>query len=267
MVKIILIVAALLAIGSAVLGYMNMSAIDVTKQALADKQTEVENKETEISELASELEAKQAALEEAQTLSANAEQEIASVKREVSTAKQSVSKLESMLTDKNTEIENLKGELASVKEESQQTVPDQQVVEQASQTSETINQMKQQLEAAEMEAKLTAEKLEAARSRVKTLEQESARREGAIMAKGLQGQILAVNPAWNFVVLSLGDRQGVSPNAEMLVRRGGKMIGRIRITSVEKSNSIADVVSGSVPSGIKIRPGDTVIYSGASSGS
>lgn len=263
MVKIILIVAALLAVGSAVLGYMNMSTIDVTKQALADKETEVENKETEISELSTELEETATALEEAKSLSADAQDQIADVRRQVDTAKQQVSSLEGLLEKKNTEIESLKGELASVKEE-KQSVPDPQVVEQASETSETITQMQEQLKAAEMEAKLTAEKLESARNRVKTLEQDAARREGTIMAKGLQGQILAVNPAWNFVVLSLGDRQGVAPNAEMLVRRGGRMIGRIRITSVEKSNSIADIVSGSVPAGLKIRPGDTVIYSGTS---
>ena len=55
----------------------------------------------------------------------------------------------------------------------------------------------------------------------------------------LPGTILAVNQAWNFVVLSLGDRQGVVPNAEMLVQRGGQLLGKVRVTSVEPSTSIA----------------------------
>jgi hypothetical protein len=80
------------------------------------------------------------------------------------------------------------------------------------------------------------------------------------MRQGLQGTILAVNQAWNFVVLSLGDRQGVVPNAEMLVQRGNQLLGRIRVTSVEPSTSIADILVRTVPRGLTVMPGDTVIY-------
>ena len=38
---------------------------------------------------------------------------------------------------------------------------------------------------------------------------------------GIRGTVLAVNQAYNFVVLSLGARQGVEANTEMLVLRGG----------------------------------------------
>ena len=71
-----------------------------------------------------------------------------------------------------------------------------------------------------------------------------------------------MNPSWNFVVLSLGDRQGVTANAEMVVMRRGTMIGRVRITSVEPSQSIADIMPASVPPGFAVQPGDRVIYPG-----
>ena len=85
-------------------------------------------------------------------------------------------------------------------------------------------------------------------------------RQKSQMRQGIQGTILAVNQAWNFVVLSIGDRQGVVSNAEMLVQRGGQLIGKVRVTSVEPSTSIADIIVRTVPRGFSVMPGDTVIY-------
>ena len=52
-------------------------------------------------------------------------------------------------------------------------------------------------------------------------------------------------------------------NAELLVKRGTQLIGKVRVTSVEPSTSIADIVANSVPQGATISPGDSVIYHSA----
>ena len=80
------------------------------------------------------------------------------------------------------------------------------------------------------------------------------------MRAGIEGTILAVNPAWNFVILSVGDRSGVANNAEMLVKRGTQLIGKVHITSVDRAQSVADIVPNSVPKGVTVQPGDKVIY-------
>ena len=80
---------------------------------------------------------------------------------------------------------------------------------------------------------------------------------------GLHGRVLAVNREYNFVVLDLGSRNGVSGNATMLVERGGSLVGRIRTVSVEPSQTVADIVPNSVPAGIIVQPGDTVIFPGS----
>ena len=49
-------------------------------------------------------------------------------------------------------------------------------------------------------------------------------------------------------------------NAEMLIKRGNQLVGKVRVTSVEPSTSIADIVANSVPRGLSIQPGDNVIY-------
>jgi len=163
---------------------------------------------------------------------------------------------------KVTEIEDLNTQLAALKTP-ESTTPDAGTTTAASATTEAIEALKQQVVAAELEKNLLAEKLDSVQTQMVTLQREAQRREQGVMARGLQGTILAVNPAWNFVVLSLGDRQGVANNAEMIVRRGGRLVGRVRVTSVERTNSIADIVPGSVPTGVTIQPGDVVIFAGA----
>lgn len=74
------------------------------------------------------------------------------------------------------------------------------------------------------------------------------------------GRVLAVNQAWNFVVLSLGNKSGIESNMEFLVKRGSTLIGKIRTTTVEPSTSIADIIPASLTRGLNIQPGDDIIY-------
>jgi uncharacterized phage infection (PIP) family protein YhgE len=83
------------------------------------------------------------------------------------------------------------------------------------------------------------------------------------MRNGLEGEVLAYNPGFNFVVLSIGDRQGAVNNAEMILERGGSQIGKVRITEVEPSTSVADVIPGSLARGVRVQPGDRVIFPGS----
>ncbi len=128
---------------------------------------------------------------------------------------------------------------------------------------EKLDQTKEQLEAAEEEKSLLADEVKVARSRVAAMEEEQERHRPRVNTPGVHGTVLAVNQAYNFVVLSLGDRQGVVANAEMLVMRRGALIGKIRISSVEPTTSIGDIISNSLARGVQVQPGDTVIYAGS----
>lgn len=127
-----------------------------------------------------------------------------------------------------------------------------------------LDDARSQLDAAEHEKTFLSEKIHVARERSSQLEEDKKRREAASGKAGVRGTVLAVNQAYNFVVLNLGGRQGVEPNTEMLVVRGGTLIGKIRVSSVEPSTAIGDIISGSLARGVQVQPGDTVIYAGNS---
>ncbi len=60
----------------------------------------------------------------------------------------------------------------------------------------------------------------------------------------LRGKIVVVDPKWDFVVLNIGDDQGVVVEGEMLVSREGKLVAKVIIRSVQKDRSVANIVPG-----------------------
>jgi len=65
-----------------------------------------------------------------------------------------------------------------------------------------------------------------------------------MLRANLHGKILVVDPKWDFVVLNIGDDQGVLPDGEMLVSRDGKLVAKVIVRSVQKDRSIANIVPG-----------------------
>jgi cell shape-determining protein MreC len=129
-----------------------------------------------------------------------------------------------------------------------------------------IDDLHRQLDSAEKEKAFLSEKLQDIQDRADQPKEGKKRREAVREAAprrtGLRGTILAVNQAYNFVVLNLGTRHGVESNAEMLVLRDGALVGKIRISSVEPATAIGDIITGSLARGAQIQPGDNVIYAG-----
>jgi len=128
-----------------------------------------------------------------------------------------------------------------------------------------LDDARHQLDSAEKEKAFLSEKLQTAHERPTQIQEEKKRRETGPRRTGVRGTVLAVNQAYNFVVLNLGARQGLEANSEMLVLREGTLIGKIRISSVEPATAIGDIISSSLARGVQVQPGDTVIYAGTSS--
>jgi hypothetical protein len=128
-----------------------------------------------------------------------------------------------------------------------------------------LDDARRQLDSAEREKVFLSEKIRTAQERSTQLEEEKKRRAAAAGKAGVRGAVLAVNQAYNFVVLNLGGRQGVEPNSEMLVVRDGTLIGKIRISSVEPATAIGDIIASSLARGVRVQPGDIVIYAGTNS--
>jgi hypothetical protein len=182
---------------------------------------------------------------------------------ELSNARKENDALQSKLRGSETEIAQLLKRIAEIEEKP--------VVGTGSSLSSTadlqaqLEDARRQLDATEREKVLLSDKFKALQERSAKPETEKKNRLPAGGSPGIRGTVLAVNQAYNFVVLNLGGRQGVEPNTEMLVLRGGSFIGKIRISSVEPATAIGDIITSSLARGVQVQTGDTVIYAGTNS--
>jgi len=65
-----------------------------------------------------------------------------------------------------------------------------------------------------------------------------------MLPPSLHGKVLVVDPKWDFVVLNVGEDQGVIADGELLVSRSGKLVGKVIVRTVQKDRSIANLVPG-----------------------
>jgi hypothetical protein len=74
----------------------------------------------------------------------------------------------------------------------------------------------------------------------------------------LTGKVLAVDSKYEFVVLNIGGSQGVAKNGKLLVHRDGKLVAKLRVTTVESNSSIANIMPDWKVA--NVREGDQVIH-------
>lgn len=77
-----------------------------------------------------------------------------------------------------------------------------------------------------------------------------------------EGRVVAYNAGWNFVVVNLGDRQGVTPESQLEIVRQGAVLAFLDITEVQPKFASASI---RYPLGARkdgeVRPGDVVRFS------
>ena len=224
-----------------------VSAQEIAARLRAVSEQKLKAREKELSDLANKV--------------ATAEARAGSAEAELRKSQGGRADLESKLQASEARVADLQKQVGAATvargPDSRENIPDSKLKAQ-------LDETKRRMEAVEKEKAMLAEKLKAALDRV-TAGEEKGRRGSRASVAGIHGTVLAVNQAYNFVVLSMGERQGVVPNSEMLVMRGGTLIGRIRISSVEPTTSIGDIINDSLARGVQVQPGDTVVYVGNAS--
>jgi flagellar biosynthesis GTPase FlhF len=257
MAKILLGVATALMLISAVFGFLTKSKVTELRQNLNSANEAGRAKDQQITRIQGDLKTSReetAATKEQLEISAT---ELAKTRDEATKAQGEIASLNSTVNEKNAEIERLNKLVASTPGNENGPNPEASAAIEAK-LKETESRLAEQQQV----NNTLNERVRASDARVQELERAEQRRKTELMRAGLQGQVLAVNPSWNFIVMSLGDRDGVVQNGQLIVTRGPNTIAKVRVTSVEPSSSVADIIPGSVAKGTRVMPGDKVIYPG-----
>jgi cell shape-determining protein MreC len=258
--------AILLLVFAAFFGFLNTQKVKALRVTVVTAQAARDAAERRIHEKANTsaggTQEEQGKVAEAENRAAKAEAELAQTQKERAD-------LQAKLDENQKEIASLqmRGQDAE-KNPNASTADSPDATAPATDLQSQLDDLRNQLDSAEKEKAFLSEKLQDMQERADQPKQEKKRREAVRETgprrTGLRGTVLAVNQAYNFVVLNLGTRHGVESNAEMLVLREGALIGKIRISSVEPATAIGDIITNSLARGAQMQPGDNVIYAGTS---
>lgn len=115
-------------------------------------------------------------------------------------------------------------------------------------TAEQVTKLGKSLKDAQTEIEAINEEKMVLQHAVLTLKTRLAKYEGPDtnikLRADLKGKILVVDPKWDFVVLNIGEDQGVIEDGQLLVSRDGKLVAKVIVRSVEKDRCIANIMPG-----------------------
>ena len=257
--------AILLLVLAAFFGFLNTQKVKALRVTVATAQAARDAAERRIHEKpntsAGGTREEQSKVAEAENRAAKAEAELAQTQKEKADLQAKVDQNQKEIASLQKRGDKAENPNASTADSPAATAP-------ATDLQSQLDDLRNQLDSAEKEKAFLSEKLQDMQERADQPKQEKKRREAVRESgprrTGLRGTVLAVNQAYNFVVLNLGARHGVESNAEMLVLRDGALIGKIRISSVEPATAIGDIMTNSLARGAQMQPGDNVIYAGTS---
>jgi len=154
--------------------------------------------------------------------------ELEDTKTELAQARQEINDLEDTVEQKDAELAIANGRITQL----EQDKANLQI---------QIDDLNDQLVSAEEEMRDCQDKVATLDKIIKDLEAEIGGVVGTL-PPGLTGRVLFVNPDWNFVVLDIGSEQGLVSNAELLIQRDEELVGKVRISSVEKNMAVAEIM-------------------------
>lgn len=234
--------------------------------------------EEEVSEVSSRLKATEAKVHESEKTIADLSTKIKSaseqlivvntaLSREKSDKEQALSRLQSLESDLETlkkSRQGLEDLLRQAKEESTKAQLDaQQLKAQKQELEEKITELESNSDNVELGEIVvgTSGELTGAEAVVEpSAKRKAPLKEQIVQLKANEGNVLVVNKEYNFIVISLGVKDGVSVGDVFSVYHGNKYVGDVKVEKVHDSMSAAGFSSADLKN--KVSEGDKVVEKG-----
>ena len=256
--KVALNVVALLAIlGAAFLSYNNYSKVQTEQDSREIVQQEADNLKRSVSEKNDELAQANKALEEAQNAKAEVVARIENLQSDRSRKEREAATVQTAVDRQVEELEGLQKIKTELESKFGGEVSMEELPAQIQALQDQVNEGQKRL--ADLEVAI-----EGARAKAEESRQESSRlkiaideRAARIRSNERESTVLGSNSDLNYVYFS--NAGNFSAGEQLIVKRGGRYVGKVKVTRVEAGGVIADVVNKSMARGARIRPGDRVI--------
>ncbi len=189
-----------------------------------------------------------------------------SAQKELASAKDETVKLSSLVAEKENSLGLIKGNLAQLQQNvsaMEKQIEEAGDVEKLVAQIENLKRKQKEAEGAlanqtQRLADIKANYDELVSSTAKLREAEARGRRG-IVDPEFTARVAQFFPEWDVAILNKGNTGGVFANADLEVKRGKQVIAKLKVKNVEQYGSVAEVIPGSIASGLVIQNGDTVV--------
>ncbi|MEM9238084.1 MAG: hypothetical protein AAGB14_15030 [Verrucomicrobiota bacterium] len=267
--KAILYVVALLAIGGAAF-FSNANKGKMEEQQKARHGLIEDNKRVSATadKTQKELNTETDNLKTAREEKAEVEQNIDKLKSDESTNQRELADLDGTLEEQQEQLEQAKEAVAKVQEFLQKIDPGREVaIDDIPVIIKDLEDQKKVLvqEIGELETTIeSAQKsVDSNRAEIVRLGKREEERNARFARNAMESVITAVDQDWGFVVVGSGSRSGFTPQTRLTVMRGGRAIAEVRPSSIEATQTIAEIDWDTVSPGVRLQPGDRVILTKA----
>ncbi len=212
--------------------------------------------------------AEQVLLEKSKEELAVANQKLIAIQSSGGTLRSEGARLDSQIAAQELEFEELETVIAEIKKVAADIGEDISV----DNLDEKITEMEEELQekqarTSELESLIEGGNttLASRQADVQRLVDRKVAREKKIARNALVARITAVNQDWGFLVIGAGKNSGFTPQTQLIVQRNGRRIGKVTPSTIEATQTIAEIDLESLTPGVRIQPGDRVILAKPSS--
>jgi len=235
LLRISLIVAILAGLGAGTLAYLEVSKqIPVLVQQRDDEKSA---KQTALTQLAN-----------TNKVLVKTRSELVQTQQELADTKSERDKALASADAATRRADDLNQKLAKATQERDDAQNDLAAYKATNLTPDQVNKLNAQLKDSQAEiAAITDEKivLQRVRDRLKAqLDRLIGPEQFVKLPPDLRGRVVTVDPKWDFVVLDIGETQGLQQDGELLVSRDGKLIAKVVVRTLQKDRAIANLVPG-----------------------
>lgn len=260
MKNILYIVAVIAIAAAAYFGFQTKK--ELTKQLEAQSELKEQNRQLS-STIQNESEVREVSRNARDTARSEKDETIATLsaaRAKAGDLKRSLAEIDVRLDEANKRNENYETFIASLE---QQVEGDNIRIEDVPTIVTSLREEQKQKEKEVEDLDLAREKLNnevvKLKSDVERTSGKIAESKARVAGNRFEARVASVNNRWGFLVIGAGEKSGLDGNSKLIVKRGGKFVGKVAISRIEPNLAIAEVVRGSLPDGAVIQAGDRVI--------
>lgn len=233
--KVLISLALVGALASGVLAVLivqKQSALTVEKEGIKNQ---LEQSKTDLTKASAEIKTKSDALTQKETELSEAASKAQALQTKLTDAEKKANELESSSKDADKKVQEAQAKLDQITK----TLDGHSADELKSQAAKA----QEELTAVRGEQRLLQDNLQTANAETARLQKLVRVAQGQDQVPpGLTGKIETVNRTWNFVVLNVGDKDGVVRNVTLIVYRDSTYVGKVKVVSTEEHTAVADIL-------------------------